>query len=1029
MNGKGVAISIVFLLLLLPSIRISSADEFSNFPFHQEIKIDVSDGMNQPVDMPLRFAHPCWAEDERNSSVRIVYDDGSGKKEIESQIYNIHHTDTNHIDSCNIVFLLHGKGRYYVYYSDERTSPPRYPDHVSVSDGSYYYEPIPGYAIHMNYYLIEQDGYPVYGIGQDGSFLGIDMAQKVVKQLDGRKEFKVFNWEQVASFAFFWYGGKDEGTDEKLISKKIMVDGNLMVRVGMTSMSSDEKVRTSGVYTYYYCPSKEKRLMEDVKDEALEECRISGMEEDDGLYTYLLTVRCRSSSIPDLNFGYIPPYLHVNAEDGTVHEYKLDQNPENRYENWILSPTDDVDLGNNPWFSIDDGKSGKAHALIFKNTSVSSYQSGIQISATEKQEINIPGLKVDGMGVNGGRNSYEAGGEHSLVIPKGFTAKFSSEFFSSPDGGVASVEKEANMYHSLIPYRAAGGGGGGGNEEHAEKYSLTVFPHLAPSIPFSSALSIITGRELPSLRVELWKNDTLVASSVCSRLPFISGSGGRISFDFRNFTVMKKAVFPDVKQGDYIIKVFRGMSGSGGKYVGAKFVHVDGDKKVHVTCGFEGKVKISVFDQNGNGIENAYAFLEKDGEVYSGNMTDGQGTAVIRAPSPSRYFLKVMYKGFLVYNESIFLPTFFDRKANVEINELHVTVTDRLGFPPGVEIYPFLTSDSMEKKISIRGDEISPGEYVFEGLPSAAYTLHIKYRSFYVSRDVSLPDENDIHVTFPAVYSLKVSALNSRGMRIGRIDMTLKREGMTVKGMEIPPGRYTVMLENGRKTVGEREISVTGDTDINMVTSERPSFPAILSAMIVIFAALAIFIKKPSADQIVMIAVMALLMLSVLYPWWHMEGRGGGMNVYTDVYLIPAKMVTMGRADGFINGEVASMPSIFGAMLNSVAVLTLLAAASVPAFFIFRRRWIAIAIVLTALLAITVFSYGMSQTGDVMTGSLLGSGNISISIPGSGTSSIPCRWSPSGGYYMAIIAVILLILYLVAGGKTAIPKLFARFSR
>ncbi|HHH77762.1 MAG TPA: hypothetical protein ENL18_00925, partial [Thermoplasmatales archaeon] len=395
MNGKGFAISIIFLMLLLSNVRMSSAGD--DFPFHQEINIDATDDMlYQPVDMNMRFLHLCWAEDEERNSIRVMYDDGSGAKEIESQVYDLHHTDSSHVDSCSIVFLLQGRGKYYVYYGSEQTPSRHYTDRVGISDDSYYYEPIPGYGIRLNYYRIEQDGYCLYGIGQEGSFFGLDMSQKVMKQTDGKKEFKAFNWGQVASFAFFWYEGKDKGTDEELISKKIMVDGNLMVRASITSMSSDEKVKTSAVYTYYYSPSKERRIMADVKHEVMKECNIYDMEEDDGLYTYLMTIRARSSSIPDLNFGHIPPYLHVSEEDGTVHKYKLNQNPETTDYDWVISPKDDIDLGSNPWFSIDEGESGKAYALIFKNTSTA-----IQISVTERQEINIPGLEADGVGVNG----------------------------------------------------------------------------------------------------------------------------------------------------------------------------------------------------------------------------------------------------------------------------------------------------------------------------------------------------------------------------------------------------------------------------------------------------------------------------------------------------------------------------------------------------------------------------------------------------------------------------------------------------
>lgn len=408
----------------------------------------------------------------------------------------------------------------------------------------------------------------------------------------------------------------------------------------------------------------------------MEECRIEGMEEDDGLYAYLLTVRCRSSTIPDLNMGYIPPYLHINAEDGTIHEYNLDQNPSNTDYRWLISAKDDIDLNANPWFSIDDGKKGKAYALIFKNNTVSSYESGIQVAATEKQEINVPGLEADGGGVSAGRNSYEAG-VHNLVIPKGFTAEFTAEFFSSPDGGLPAVEKEAEVFHELVPYRDYGGANNGGRNGgvNGERYSLTVFPHLAPSFPFAPVISVVTGRRLPDVRVELWRNDTMVSSAVCSRIPFISADG-KVRFDWRNATLMKKAVFIDIKPGEYMVRVFRR-----DRYVGAKSVYVDRDMAVHVMCGFEGNVKFCISDQNGNKIGNVGVFLQKNGEIYSFNSTNADGKAVVNAPSPSRYALKAYYKGFVVHEENVSLPTFAERKVQVELNDLDVYVTDTLNLP------------------------------------------------------------------------------------------------------------------------------------------------------------------------------------------------------------------------------------------------------------------------------------------------------------------------------------------------------------
>ncbi|MEA2054317.1 MAG: hypothetical protein U9O96_04270 [Candidatus Thermoplasmatota archaeon] len=1012
-NIKKIAASILFLMLFTNFFSFQASSFPPNdFPFHQEISLPgISDDMlYQPVDMDIQFIHSCWAENENIHSIRVVYDDGSEIKEIESQAYNFHYTDGEHIDSCDLVFLLQGKGKYYVYYSGKKTSGPDYVDHVQVSDDSYYYEPIPGYHINLNYYRVVEDGYCIYGIGQEGSFFGIDMSQKVIKQIDGKKEFKAFNWGQLASFAMFWYEGSDKGTDEKLLSKNIIVDGNLMARVGIISTSSDGKMKTTAFYTCYYSPSKEKRLMAEVKHEALEECRVYGMEEDDGLYVYLLTVRCRSSSIQELNLGYIPPYLHINAEDGTVHEYMLDQNPENEDYNWLLSAKDDIDLGLNPWFSIDDGTSGKAYAIIFKNNSVVSINHGIQVTATECQEVNIPGLEVDGGGVSGGRNSYEAGGTHDLVMPKGFVAKFTAEFFSSPDGGLQSVKKEADIFHKLIPYRACATGTVEGGR--AERYSLVVFTHFAPSMPFSPALSVLTGKKLPTLTAELWRNGTVVSSGVLSRLPFTSTVDGKPIFDWKNFTIIKKVVFPSVPPGKYVVKIFRGMGSK--KYVGAGIVDINGDSTIHILCGFEGKVRLNVFDQEGEGIKGVDISLERDGEIYSSNLTDGKGAAVLNAPAPSKYALKAFYKGFLIHEENIRLPTFFDRKIEVEINDLKVIVRDALGFPPGVAITPVLTSNSMERKLLICGEEVSPGQYLFRDLPSASYTLQIRYKSFSISRDCSVPDERKIDVLFPAVYSLKIKPFDSRGMEIKDVDVVMKRDGKDVDERFIPPGNYAVTLMYGGRVIGKRNVFVTEDTAINMVTTKSPCFPAILSAAIAVSAAvfLAIFIKKLSLSQIFMILSVAVLILSTIYPWWHMAGEGEGMKISTNVFLVPAKMVTIGRADNFINGEVAAMPSLFGTMLSMVLAVSVFAVIVAIISFLMEQKWVHIIAIASIIAAILIFSYGMSQVAEVTTGSFWGSGNMGISIPGSSEKVIECKWSPASGYCLSIVSLLLLIVSL-----------------
>jgi len=296
----------------------------------------------------------------------------------------------------------------------------------------------------------------------------------------------------------------------------------------------------------------------------------------------------------------------------------------------------------------------------------------------------------------------------------------------------------------------------------------------------------------------------MVSSAVCSRIPFISADG-KVRFDWRNATLMKKAVFIDIKPGEYVVRVFRR-----DQYVGAKPVYVDEDMAVHVMCGFEGNVKLCISDQNGNKIGNVGVFLQKNGEIYSFNSTDADGKAVVNAPSPSRYALKAYYKGFVVHEE----PTFAERKVQVELSDLDVYVTDTLNLPPGVVISPVLTSSEMEKPENIYGEEISPGQYLFKDLPSASYTLYLRYKSFSVSQGVDVPDESNVHVTFPAVYLLKVKPLNSRGMEIKGVDIEIKREGKSIENNGVPPGKYDVILKEGGKIIGEREVFVTQNMEL-----------------------------------------------------------------------------------------------------------------------------------------------------------------------------------------------------------------------
>jgi len=1003
----------ILLLIFLLFFLISFTEGKEKFSFHEELPISCNKEMiNQPVDVVFHFSHPCWAIDEKRHSVRVFYSNGKDEREIECQIYNLSFLDGEHIKSCNIVFLLQGKGKYFVYYDDEETSSPSYPDHVSISDASYYYEPIPGYSVDLNYYRIMEDGYCLYGIGQEGTFLGIDMSQKVVKQLNGKKDFNIKNWGQLASFAMFWYEDRDKGTDEKLLSKEILVDGNLMVRVGLVSTSKGGEVKTTSLYTYYYSPSKEKRLIVYVHHEVLKPISINGITEEDGMYVYLLTVRGRSASIPNLNLGYIPPYLHVNTENG-LQEYHLNQNPESTNYQWVLSTKDDIDLGNPPWFSIDDGKEGRAYAIIFdRNRNVSQIEDGIQVKAVERQEVSVPGLEIDGGGVSGGRNSYESGGNQSLDIQQGFSANFVVEFFSSSHGGVQSAEKEAKIFSALLPYREIWKGEIS-DERKEERYNVTVYAHLAPSIPFSSMLSVATGKKFPIISAEIWNGDRMISSGVCSRISLRSQPESirdvLTSIDWRNFSFIKKITFPGIQKGNYLIKIYR--KGRTTTCIGGKYVSIDKDASIHIFCKMGGKVEILLQNQHQNGVEGAKIFLLKENKIFSINNTNSEGKSILLAPSPSSYVLKVVYKGFVVSNETIFIPPFKTvmKSMQVELNDVSVKIKDALGFPPGIHLSPVLK----RKDVSFTGKEIGDGEFIFSDMPPGDYQLFVKYKSFYYEAKCSVPENCHYEIQFPAVYSLSIKTFTSRGIPL-KSSISIKRGNFDEKKIahastfSLPPASYEVNIYSNGKTIGKRSVFLTENSSINMITTKKSNLFYVLEGLCIASMFLLAFLlisKKINFHSFVIFLVFILLILSIISPWWYLHGKGDG-EVTTKVYLIPPKMVTTGKTQDTINGEMAILPPQFKTMLYMV--LSFLVISMLFLLFSIRIKLIFLPIFLI-IGAILLFTYGMNAFSNVATGSFFGEGYISISLPGSSEEAFKCIWLPGSGYFLSILSLAMLI--------------------
>ncbi len=157
-----------------------------------------------------------------------------------------------------------GTERYYVYYDESPTTSPDYPDHVSIADSSYFYEPIPGYPLESHFYKISQHDTIRYVVAQEGQFLWYSTSQYVTKLQEGSTDVMPKNGEAIASFDYSYYYGDEmwqfNSTSQKLITKEILCDGNLMVSCKILSRSLGDDLQTTAVYKYYYSPTSSERI-------------------------------------------------------------------------------------------------------------------------------------------------------------------------------------------------------------------------------------------------------------------------------------------------------------------------------------------------------------------------------------------------------------------------------------------------------------------------------------------------------------------------------------------------------------------------------------------------------------------------------------------------------------------------------------------------------------------------------------------------------------------------------------------------
>lgn len=1041
-----------------------------DWKYRQEIVIptvsDIEYLKNQPIDFEITFDNNCWTKNVTETSVRVCQWNGVEWNELESQIYDLKFSQTDrYIEECSVVFLIPGdatgKERYYVYYDDNEKPKTDYPDHVNVEEKFLYQEPIPGQKIDVKFYAINQDGYYIYYVAQEGKLLDQSLSQNVVKLVDGTKKITPDSLEQSLELSYsYYYGCTDNefsSTAQKLISKKIDIDGNLMVKFTISSESNRGEVKTTNTYTYYYCPTSDKRIQAHVKHEFSEEQNLPDcVSYWDGSFGTLSSFKFKSNAIKELNFGKIYPYLHIYADDGTIKEYALDENPYYKTSKKFLMNKEDVDLGDEAWVSFDEP--GKLQAVILaSNKNIikqgEGEQDGVQVKGFQVELINIPGLEADFTQVHLMRNAYE-NNTYDRQIPGNLVVEFDAEFLTSEKISYKQMGKESEVFQALSKLNPSEGkqNSSGNSENNGEKLTLTVFAHTALSFPLGNLLSVLTGRNLSYISAELYKEGDLVSTGVVSRIKTESNidfneedltflqkiKAYRSLLDLRNSSIFKKIEFDNLPQGKYVIKIYREhpLLKQEREIIGLETIDLKENTTTHIFCKREGSVQVSLADQNKNKIENAKVCIFLDNYCVAESFTDKNGTALINLPykkSSSPYELEVFYDGFKVHEEPFNLK-FLQLSKPIEFSletplySIKFRISDVFGFTPGIKLTPTLRSSEAEEPITLRAAEIKDNTYTFDNLVPSTYDFKVDYKTFKIERPFEIPSNKDvIDIEFPAKFNVNVHVFDSFGIPLKDAKVIISRNTKSLEGetnsegiatFSLPPGRYNIKsFEN------EAKLMATGEEEINVVTEKTPdvfSYMTIISILIGIVMTLLFLLKKISLRAFVKLIPIILLIVSLIMPWWQLTGSAQNMSINHEINTYPwsQKIISKTTVEGNSFLEISIAPDIVSQFLMLVLLLTVVCIVDIALSVVlegFKKKRIEKILtygsIVLLIIVIVVFCYGMDQVSTIGMGGMLGEGALSINIPYSEEYvDINASWYLSIGFYLCIISILALII-------------------
>jgi hypothetical protein len=393
--------------------------------------------------------------------------------------------------------------------------------------------------------------------------------------------------------------------------------------------------------------------------------------------------------------------------------------------------------------------------------------------------------------------------------------------------------------------------------------------------------------------------------------------------------------------------------------------------------------------------------------------------------------LKAYYKGFSIYNKKI-----LNRQQNVIITlnlyDLTIDVKDKLGFTPGINVRPFLTSSEMINPIELNPDIFKNGKYRFTNLLSSNYKLYISYGRFSDEMYIEVPKEgNNASIKFSAIFNLKTMLLDSRGNPIegDNLRLNIKRRGFKIfesisheNVLTLPPGSYSIDVFSEGKHVGIKTIDLTSDKKIIIVTEVESIIPTLVIGIALVFIIeffIVLLIKRITLNTFLKLLALALVIISLFQPWWVLNGNSDSINAEktSEMFIVPQAMIESVTFDDTKYSELATVPEFFLEFIGILLFIIysgvgLLILSFIPNILLKRRFFIFLITgsILFLILVVIAFSFGMLKLTELSLGSLYGEAIIDVSLPNGESIYMESSWGLANGFYLCTFSAVILIL-------------------